>query len=312
MEYNFITASDGCRLAYASTSRTNSHQPNTCILLMHGFSGSSAYFKHNTTALASQFWVVAPDMRGHGRSDLTPGGYHVARLAADLRELILHLRGQQSSNDIRFFPVGCSIGAAVLWTYAELFGDKDFAGLIFVDQAPLQNRSPRGDWNETKAHTGCYDLQTILAAQHAWATDRVNAQKGLIEGCLGYYHPDYPGSKPSQDRQKADFEFFNAISSQCPSGEWLGLLIADHTAYDHREALELVRVPTLVIMGRYSGCFPLEGMRESVRRINGGSQARGGQPLAKESVYECGHWLFYEDAERFNKEVLEFVASLGA
>ena len=272
---------------------------------MHGFSGSSTYFKRNTPTLSKQHWVVAPDMRGHGRSETTKGGYHVARLAADLRQFISHLRRETRNNNLKFVPVGCSIGAAVLWTYIELLGDKDFAGLVFVDQAPLQNRSPRGGWDESKAHYGCYDEQTTRRAQHAWTHERQDAQRGLIEGCLGYYHPDSKQSV-SEQQKTDDLKFFNDISSQCGSGEWLALLIADHTAYDHREALELVQVPTLVMMGRYSGCFSLDGMRESVRRINTGKE----RVLAHESIFECGHWLFYEDPDRFSKELLDFVAAL--
>ncbi|KAH8194573.1 hypothetical protein TruAng_011268 [Truncatella angustata] len=49
--------------------------------------------------------------------------------------------------------VGYCTGAAVLWTYVELFGDGDLAGLVFVDQAPLQDRSTLfgDDWNERRA-----------------------------------------------------------------------------------------------------------------------------------------------------------------
>ncbi|KAH8891791.1 alpha/beta-hydrolase [Thozetella sp. PMI_491] len=302
MEYQYFSANDGCRLAFQTSlpGGTSQGARGRCILLMHGFSGSSEYFRHNAAALAGRHWVVAPDMRGHGKSDHPPGGYHVARLAADLRELIVHLRTAAGSS-IKFVPVGCSIGAAVLWTYVELFGDADFAGLVFVDQAPLQNRSPRGSWDETKAHYGCYDAQTTAGAQRAWTQDTANAHRGLVQECLGYYQGK-PGDAPSEERKAEDMAFFTRISAECDP-EWLALLIADHTAYDHREAIELIRAPTLVMMGRYSGCFSLDGMRETVRRANQGKNAE----VAKESVFECGHWLFYEDPERFNGEILAFV-----
>ncbi len=34
--------------------------------------------------------------------------------------------------------VGTSMGAAVIWSYLELFGDARIAKAVFVDQAPLQ------------------------------------------------------------------------------------------------------------------------------------------------------------------------------
>ena len=85
-----------------------------------------------------------------------------------------------------FTIILCSIGAAVLWTYVELFGTKDFAGFVFVDQAPLQNRSERGNWDERKAHKGCYDAATTAAAQLAWVQDTAGAHRGLVNECLGY------------------------------------------------------------------------------------------------------------------------------
>ena len=79
-------------------------------------------------------------------------------------------------------------------------------------------------------------------------------------------------------------------------------LLADHTRYDHREACEGIAAPVLVMAGRRSGCFPLEGMEETVRRVK-----KGGNEDAEMVVFESGHWLFYEEPERFNRELLKFV-----
>lgn len=357
MEYAYCTANDGCTLAYQTSLQPvasevdavevsvteaeagedlqqqgrQRRRPRTCIILMHGFSGSSAYFEHNFDPLiAAGHWVVAPDMRGHGRSSRTRGGYHVARLAADLRDLLAHLRGIHgggggggsggSELPLRFIPVGCSIGAAVLWTYVELFGCEDgFAGFVFVDQAPLQDRSPFGDrdaddgsgsgsgsdvvWDASRAHRGCYDEATMLMAQRTWTRDPAAAHAGLVADCLGYrFAPEPEHDDLSTDRRERDERFFTVISALCDP-EWLARLLADHTRYDHREAVEaLVTAPTLVLVGRRTGCFPLEGVRETVRRIE---KHRPG--LAAFSVFDSGHWLFYEEPERFNKEIIEFV-----
>lgn len=317
MQYSQSTANDGCTLAFQTSlplSIDRTQTPATgaegvCILLMHGFSGSSTYFERNFAALsAAGYWVVAPDMRGHGRSGRSRGGYHVARLAADLRELLAHLReasGRKESSALKFIPVGCSIGAAVLWTYVELFGCSDFAGLAFVDQAPLQDRSPfggEGGWDETRAHLGCYDEKTMLAAQETLVRDPEAAHAGLVASCLGYRFAPEPSDAAaiSTEQREHDERFFTQISALCDP-EWLARLLADHTRYDHREAIEAIDVPTLVMAGRRTGCFPLEGMRETVRRAE---KNRPG--LATWSVFDAGHWLFYEEPERFNKEIVDF------
>lgn len=80
------------------------------VILIHGFSGSSDYFKHNFDALGSRFWVVAPDLRGHGRSSKTPGRHHVACLAKDLQCLVGHLRASlkvEFQDRFKVVPVGC-------------------------------------------------------------------------------------------------------------------------------------------------------------------------------------------------------------
>ncbi|KAI1205547.1 alpha/beta-hydrolase [Annulohypoxylon truncatum] len=322
MQYASCAASDGCALAFQTSlpvgpgATVLDARYAACVLLLHGFSGSSAYFARNCAALADDHWVVAPDMRGHGNSGRSRGGYHVARLAADLRTLVGFLRASCPSDDgqgageeggggkLQIVGVGCSIGAAVLWTYVELFGSADFSGFVFVDQAPLQDRSPFGDWDESRAHLGCYDEATMQAAQRAWIYDPGATHAELVRSCLGYrFAPDPSTDDISDEAWRADEEFFVSISKRCDQ-VWLARLLADHTRYDHREAIEDIAVPTLVMAGRRTGCFPLEGMKETVRRVE--TSRPGG---ARMSVFDSGHWLFYEEPERFNREVVEFVDS---
>lgn len=320
MHYLYHPANDACPLAFQSSlpipkptaSPDEANRYAHCILLLHGFSGSSAYFARNYRALSERHWVVAPDLRGHGNSGRGRGGYHVARLAADVRDLLAFLRAAMPALE-SIVPVGCSIGAAVLWTYVELFGssaDDGIRGFVFVDQAPLQDRSPAlagsGDdddddeWGPSRAHLGCYDEATMRAAQREWTEDPAGAHAGLVRSCLGYRHI---GPDDDADKRRRDEEFFTKISERCDH-VWLARLLADHTRYDHREAIEMIEVPTLVLAGRKTGCFPLEGMEETVRRVE---RRRPG--LARMEVFEAGHWLFYEEPERFNRVVGEFVDS---
>ncbi|KAM5351690.1 hypothetical protein ACJ41O_004413 [Fusarium nematophilum] len=283
MHQETFTTSDGCNIAFQTSLPLTAARGNRyCVVLMHGFSGSSDYFVRNFGSLSESLWVVAPDMRGHGKSDRTHGGYHVARLTADLAGLVAHIR--QAVLGVRIVPVGCSIGAAVLWTHIELFGCTDFAGFVFVDQAPLQDRSSFDGWDH-------------------WMQEPKAAHLDLVKGCLGYRYAPQKEDGISAEQEARDEAFFMEISASCDQ-TWLARLLADHTRYDHREAIETITVPTLVMAGRRSGCFPLEGMLESVRRVE---RTRPG--LAKFSVFESGHWLFYEEPERFNTEIAEFVKS---
>ncbi|KAK0738686.1 Alpha/Beta hydrolase protein [Schizothecium vesticola] len=308
MHYLDFFANDGCPLAFQSSLPlpSRSPAPKTCLLLLHGFSGSSSYFTRNYPALTAATWVIAPDLRGHGRSGRPPHGYHVARLALDLDNLVTHLR--RTFPDTKFIAVGCSIGAAVLWTHLELFGGDSktspFAGFVFVDQAPLQDRAERFGWGAGMAHRGCYDERTMLGAQEAWSERLEEAARGLVGECLGYRAGAREGDRVVlKEEEERDEVFFVGISKLC-NGRWLARLIADHTRYDHREAIELVRVPVLVMAAERSGCFSVDGMMETARRAEKGEGMEG---RVFSEVFDTGHWLFYEKSEEFNQRLLRFV-----
>jgi pimeloyl-ACP methyl ester carboxylesterase len=67
-------------------------------------------------SLSQEHYVIVPDLRGHGDSDKPKAGYHVSRLAMDLKNLIENLKlaeGQISA-------IGTSLGAAILWYETEV------------------------------------------------------------------------------------------------------------------------------------------------------------------------------------------------
>ena len=81
----FVTANDGTRLFYEAR---GSGPP---IVLVHGWSGSHRYFDNCIEHLHSKLsghQIVAVDLRFHGDSDKPSWGFHVSRLAADLRDVI--------------------------------------------------------------------------------------------------------------------------------------------------------------------------------------------------------------------------------
>lgn len=70
--------------------------------------------------------VYAYDQRFHGDSGSPSHGFHVARLAADLRDFLAALQ----LTDVTV--VGSSMGCAVIWSYVELFGLQGLRQAVFV------------------------------------------------------------------------------------------------------------------------------------------------------------------------------------
>ena len=105
------------------------------LLLVHGMWASCRFFHKQFAGLSSGYRVIAPDLRGHGRSSMTPAGLTMPSLAIDLKAFIDHL-GITS-----FVGVGWSMGAFILWEYFRLFGDQGFRGHVVVDQPPSDLKS---------------------------------------------------------------------------------------------------------------------------------------------------------------------------
>lgn len=83
------------------------------LLLVHGFPLDHTMWTGQTTALADQWRVIAPDLRGFGASTVTAGTVTMAQMADDLAGLLDALRITE--------PVilcGLSMGGYVAWQFA--------------------------------------------------------------------------------------------------------------------------------------------------------------------------------------------------
>lgn len=273
---------------------------------LHGFTGSSAVFKHNIDALAQHHHVIVPDLRGHGSSQKPQAGYHVSRLAVDVRNLLSHFRLTDSSN-VR--AIGTSLGAAILWSYSELFSTSVFSHLVFVDQAPLQNYLD--DWGPEVGNRGCNSTESLREMQRSLISQPEHAHRGTIAACLGYRSHPRPGDPTAESQVWQEDEEFFLREAMRGEGWWYGKLMADHTANDWRYSIAQNLGPesgsaarVLVVASCRSGCFPAAGPLKVAELVNGGKE--DGRATAV-TVEWGGHWCYWEKPELFNKLVLEFL-----
>ena len=54
------------------------------VVLLHGWCGDRAFWRHQTASLSESYRVLSLDFRGHGDSDAPRGGYTLAQLAEDV------------------------------------------------------------------------------------------------------------------------------------------------------------------------------------------------------------------------------------
>jgi pimeloyl-ACP methyl ester carboxylesterase len=84
------------------------------LLLIHGFMGVGANWQYVFPADPEGFRIIAPDMRGHGRSTNPSGTFTFRQSALDLLALLDHLRVD------RFKAIGLSGGGITLLHMATL------------------------------------------------------------------------------------------------------------------------------------------------------------------------------------------------
>lgn len=269
----FLT-NDGVRLYYEQKGS------GLALILIHGWSGSSRYFVRNFDALATSFRVIRYDLRGHGRSEKPGQGFHISRFAVDLLNLMDHLQLSQVA------LLGCSLGCAVIWSFVELFGPQRISAALFVDQSPWQLYSSDGSWR-----LGSQSVFSAASLAHLSACLEQNPRGchiGTVKACLTR------AATPEEE----NFFVNESLKAQ---GWFLAKLMADHANSDWRATLPLVTCPALVIAGKCSKVFPSEGV----------AYAADIMPHAKLISFDQGsHWMYYEEADRFNSVVTAFLQSI--
>jgi pimeloyl-ACP methyl ester carboxylesterase len=82
---------NGVAINYAVFNEAGGRPP---LVLLHGGSGRWQYSNAIIPALAERWRLYAPDMRGHGKSDWTPGGYDMEGFADDIEAFLLDVVGE--------------------------------------------------------------------------------------------------------------------------------------------------------------------------------------------------------------------------
>ncbi|MFO8076928.1 MAG: alpha/beta hydrolase [Egibacteraceae bacterium] len=270
----YFTTSDGASLHYEDT---GSGKP---LVLLPGWGCSPAFFIRNTGPLAERMRVVGLAYRGHGDSENTPHGHRIARYAADVRDLVEHLGLEDAT------LLGWSMGAAVIWSHVELFGEAYAKRMVIVDQSPRQYYVP-GSQEWQGVQVGCFDAESLAGLTTTLALDPRAMAEGIVSACF----PE--GVEPSAE----EVAFFAGEVDKTPG--WVrAQIMADHTNLDWRDLLPRITMPALVIIGEKSLIWGPGGAEFPAEHIPGAQVAR---------FADSGHMPFYHEAERFNAVVTDFV-----
>ena len=271
---DYLETKDGAKIYYED------HGEGQPILLVHGWLCSSRFWQKNVSELATKFRVVTVDLRGHGNSSKALAGHTIRQYARDMRDVIEDLGLYET------VLVGWSLGGPVVLSYCEQYGnDARLKALGLVDTSPFPF-SPAA-WNSHVLRNCNYDGMNATFADLT-----TNPRKFAMAFTTRMFK-----QKPSE----ADTDWVVAEMLKTPT--WIAEAVySDFLMSDYAKSLQTIKLP-VIVFGADSGVF-LNG-------IAMGKAIASQIPQGRFVPFEdAGHILFYEQPQKFNATLTEFVKAL--
>ncbi len=242
------------------------------IVFIHGFNQCRLVWnKQLHSDLAVDFRLVSMDMRGHGSSEKPRDAYGDSALwADDVRGVIEEL---ELVNPIL---AGWSYGGMVICDYLRYYGDDKIGGVNIVG-ARLRVGTP-----EAAAETGAEYLPIRANLYSENLAESIESLQQFIRLCTY--------AEPTDE----DLYFFLGFNAAVPSYVRSGLM---NRKLDNSDILGTFKKPFLVTHGAKDRIVLPSHAEHNIKHLKN----------VRQSFYEnAGHNTFWEDAERFNRELREF------
>lgn len=244
------------------------------VVLVHGWCMSSAVWKYQYGGLAGSFRLLAPDLRGHGRSRETSGQLDFVSFAEDLVDFF------DALGLAKVILVGWSMGAQIaLQASAEL--SSRLAGMVLVSATPC--------------FTAAEDFPCALASNEASGM-RLKVQRNKERALKGFYTLLFAEGELEVHPSAAEIKQLLSEITLPETADVLDALDA-LSRTDMRPLLPAVNVPTLILNGGQDQiCLP-QASSYLKDHVNG----------AEQIVYpHSGHAPFLTHSEQFNTDLICF------
>lgn len=286
----YYTTDDGVSLYY---SICGTGKP---VVLLHGLTASSLFFQKQIPEFSRHFQVITPDLRGHGKSSTRDDHLTMARLAADLKQLLETLHIDKAS------LAGWSMGAHVIFEFIKNYTCAAIDKMIIIDMAPRLMKN--NDWSyglpgicsrkpgDFGHEDNLYLLSVMLNDWEAYS--KVVARRILNKSL---YNEKMEFNADADFKGKDDLPWLDREAKQNKAWVIAAFWIAMATQ-DYRPVLKDITVPCLMTYGDESNYYPPENysyMREQI-------------PLSRVVEFKgCGHALHIQAPELFNRTVIQFL-----
>lgn len=267
---SWVTTSDGTRLAV----REYGNPRGPAIVFVHGIAQSQlAFGRQMRSPLATKYRLISYDLRGHGESDkpLSQDAYTSGRRMSDDLQAVL-----DATHAKRPVLVGWSLGGIVVAQYLSDYGDSGIAGVNFagarIAQPPEQPaRMPGGAF-----------LREMLQPD---LERNIRATANFVRACVA------APLTADEFELMLGYNMASPVNARAATLKWSG-------GTNFAEALLRIQVPVLISHGRRDQVIAPAVAQEAARLLK----------TSRLSWYDnAGHSVFFEDAERFNRELAAFV-----
>lgn len=238
------------------------------LVLVHGFPLDLRMWQHQIDHFSGRFRVIAPDLRGFGKSESSQP-FTIASLASDLRAL---LRGIDA---LPCVLAGLSMGGYVALAYAKMC-PTDLTGLILADTRAA------GDTADGKA-----------ARNKMIETVRSGGAKSVAEQMLPKMLSDH--TRAHQPRLEGTMR---DMMEHCSPTTIEHALTAMRDREDYTDELPSIAIPTLILVGEHDALTPPDLSRAMHERI----------PRSQLAIIpNAGHMSPLENPAHFNRQLDQFL-----
>ena len=193
------------------------------VVLLHGYPETWYEWHGIMPGLATRYTVIAPDLRGAGKSDAPPGGYDKKTMAEDVHRLLV---GLGLNRDIRL--VGHDIGTMVAYAYAAAHPTE--VTKLVLSEAPIPDEGIHDFPALTEDGPGAWQFgffsltnglpeRTVNGREEQWVegfTDHIEVVKDGVDAedvrVFAHYLED-------DAHLRASFEWFRAFPTDIADNE---------------------------------------------------------------------------------------------
>lgn len=278
LQIHSFTTQDGVKLSYWEAGQG---QP---LMFIPGWSSHGAQYINVMYLLAQRYRVIVLDPRNQGLSQKVEFGGRIARHSMDVRELGQHLGLQKAAY------VGHSMGAAILWSYIDLFGTSALSKVAFVDE-PISIYA-HADWSEQERReaggTTTSPERMVAAFTTGGPVNELTTDLKVFERSQLMDSPYYVNSE----------RFAAAFVKNDPVA--LGRVLFNHTVNDWRDVVRhKINIPTAIFSGEESNNLPSQRWAQSV--------VPGAQMFSYTSAQQGDHFLMFKNPVKFTQDLRSFL-----